>query len=259
MQACLRKSVPDPIVPLPCTARTAIALAMLALHALAIYALIQLAPLRPAVATDAPIFAQLIVPPAPEPPRLAPPPPPLPPAAAPEPAPRRPVIAARKTRKQVAPAFVAPPEPPKPEKLPEPSPAPAEPAAPAATAPPAAAPEPAAQPPIAAAPSPPAPVAPPPPAPKDVSIRAVQYLKLPVLRYPPASRRLLEEGRVDVRVLVDAGGAPRDTVVVHSSGYPRLDEAALATVRATRFKPYTENGVAMPFWVVMPLIFELES
>lgn len=52
MQACLRKSVPDPIVPLPCTARTAIALAMLALHALAIYALIQLAPLRPAVATD---------------------------------------------------------------------------------------------------------------------------------------------------------------------------------------------------------------
>ncbi|MBC6958250.1 MAG: energy transducer TonB [Lautropia sp.] len=232
---------------------------MLALHALAIYALIQLAPLRPAVATDAPIFAQLIVPPAPEPPRLAPPPPPLPPAAAPEPAPRRPVIAARKTRKQVAPAFVAPPEPPKPEKLPEPSPAPAEPAAPAATAPPAAAPEPAAQPPIAAAPSPPAPVAPPPPAPKDVSIRAVQYLKLPVLRYPPASRRLLEEGRVDVRVLVDAGGAPRDTVVLRSSGYPRLDEAALATVRATRFKPYTENGVAMPFWVVMPLIFELES
>ena len=29
--------------------------------------------------------------------------------------------------------------------------------------------------------------------------------------------------------------------------------------RATRFRPYTENGVAMPFRVVMPLIFELED
>jgi periplasmic protein TonB len=30
-------------------------------------------------------------------------------------------------------------------------------------------------------------------------------------------------------------------------------------VRTTRFHPYTQDGRAMPFWVVMPLIFELEN
>lgn len=62
-----------------------------------------------------------------------------------------------------------------------------------------------------------------------------------------------------MRVLVDAEGQPRQMVLVKSSGYQRLDDAALATVRATRFKPYTENGVPQPFWVVMPLVFELQS
>jgi protein TonB len=61
---------------------------------------------------------------------------------------------------------------------------------------------------------------------------------------------------VHVRVLVDVRGLPQELHVVRSSGYARLDEAALATVRGTRFKPYTENGVALAFWVVMPLVFE---
>lgn len=222
---------------------------MLALHALAPYGLMQLAPARPALGAPTPIFAELIVPAPPEEPKLAPPPPP---AAAPAPPPPRPVIAAKKPIRRAEPAFVAPPESPQPRKVAEPAPIPSE---TTPTAPPAdAAPQPA----VAAAPSPP-PAPAPSPAPKDISIRAVEYLTLPVLRYPPASRRLLEEGRVEVRVLVDTRGAPQDAVIVRSSGYPRLDEAALATVRATRFKPYAENGVAMPFWVVMPLIFELES
>ncbi len=95
--------------------------------------------------------------------------------------------------------------------------------------------------------------------PRVVSIRAVTYRSPPVLHYPAAARRAHEEGRVDVRVLVDATGAPLDIDLLRSSGYPRLDESALATVRATRFHPYTENGVAMPFRVVMPLVFELEN
>jgi protein TonB len=223
---------------------------MVTLHALAIHGLMRLAPTRPSLGAPAPIFAELVVPPAPEPPQVAPPPPP-PPARAVVPPLQRAVIAAKKTVRRVERTVVTPPEPPQPEKLAEEAPAPIE-AAPAASAA-----EPTPQPSVAAAAPPPAPA--PNPAPKDISIRAVEYLAFPVLRYPTASRRLLEEGRVDVRVLVDARGAPRETVIVRSSGYPRLDEAALATVRATRFRPYTENGVAMPFWVVMPLIFELES
>ena len=74
-----------------------------------------------------------------------------------------------------------------------------------------------------------------------------------------AKKYLQEQGRVDVRLLVDARGLPQQAQVARSSGHARLDEAALAAVRATRFKPYTENGMPQPFWVVMPLVFELEN
>ncbi|MCG3188699.1 MAG: hypothetical protein LKCHEGNO_00832 [Burkholderiaceae bacterium] len=99
---------------------------------------------------------------------------------------------------------------------------------------------------------------PPPPAPRTIEITAVEYLTPPLLVYPLASRRAQEQGHVHVRVLVDAGGAPQQMRVIRSSGHARLDESALATVRATRFKPYTENGTPLPFWVVMPLVFELQ-
>lgn len=94
---------------------------------------------------------------------------------------------------------------------------------------------------------------------RTVSIGMVAYRTAPVLIYPPASRRAREEGRVHVRVLVDADGLPCEMEILHSSGFARLDESALATVRATRFRPYSENGVALPFRVVMPLVFELET
>lgn len=250
MPAACTPSLSYSPVPLSRTARIGVALAMVAMHAAVIYALLQQLPVRAAAGATMPIVVDFVVPPAPEPPQALPVPPPPVPAAAPPPPVRRPVVA-KKTPRRVEPAFVAPPPPEPPAEVVEAALPPPEvvPAAPPADPVPRQA--------VAAAPAP-AP-APAPPAPKDLSIRAVEYLTLPVLRYPHASRRLLEEGRVEVRVLVDAGGAPRETVVVRSSGHARLDEAALATVRATRFKPYTENGVAMPFWVVMPLIFELES
>jgi periplasmic protein TonB len=107
--------------------------------------------------------------------------------------------------------------------------------------------------------APPAPPAPPVPAapPKTISITEVEYLTPPQLTYPTASQRLRESGTVLVRVTVDARGLPAQTAITRSSGFQRLDDAALATVRATRFKPRTENGVAVPFTVNMPLIFDL--
>jgi protein TonB len=127
--------------------------------------------------------------------------------------------------------------------VPEPTPAPrvVEPIVPAASAA------------VAAAP-PPAPAAPP-----TISISQVRYLRAPEPAYPLGSRRAHEEGRVEIRVLVDALGAPAQASVLRSSGHERLDEAALAAVRAARFKPYTENGIARPFWVVVPLVFEIDA
>jgi periplasmic protein TonB len=100
------------------------------------------------------------------------------------------------------------------------------------------------------------PVATPPP--RQLDIRSVSYRQPPRLLYPPAARRLLEEGTALVRVLVDAAGTPERVELLRSSGHARLDEAALAAARLARFHPHTEDGRALPFWVVMPLLFELD-
>lgn len=221
---------PEPMTP---NARRALGAGMLAAHVALGWGLLQLEPVREAAAEVIPLTVNFIAPPAPAP---APPPPaPVkrePPKLKPTPAPK-PVITSAPTPAPQPPAFTAPPAPPEP-------------------APPA---------PVAALPAPPAPPAPPaaPPQPKTISISAVEYLSPPVLNYPPAARRAGESGRVTVRVLVDARGLPQQTQVTRSSGFARLDESALATVRATRFKPYMENGQPHAFWVLMPLIFELEE
>lgn len=104
-----------------------------------------------------------------------------------------------------------------------------------------------------APPAPPPPVAPPPP--QTIPPAAVQYLVAPQLVYPRASLRNGERGRVMVRVLVDSQGIPQQVEVAASSGYVRLDEAALAAVRQARFKPYQVDGVAVPGWALVPADF----
>jgi periplasmic protein TonB len=100
--------------------------------------------------------------------------------------------------------------------------------------------------------------APPAPAPKIIPASAIDYLVRPPLEYPRASSKLREAGRVIVRVYVDEGGIPRVTQVKRSSGFVRLDEAALDAVQKARFKPYVEHGVAVAGWALIPLDFDLE-
>jgi protein TonB len=95
--------------------------------------------------------------------------------------------------------------------------------------------------------------------PKTVPSHAVAYLQPPAPVYPPLSRRAGEAGRVIVKALVDAGGAVRQLVLEQSCGHARLDESALAAVRTARFRPYTEDGVAQPVWVRVPIVFELQG
>lgn len=104
-----------------------------------------------------------------------------------------------------------------------------------------------------------APAAPRTVSPRSMDITQVRYQRAPAPAYPLASRRAHEEGRVEIRVLVDIVGAPQQLAVQRSSGFVRLDEAALAAVRATRFVPYAEDGTASAFWVVVPVIFELDT
>jgi protein TonB len=95
------------------------------------------------------------------------------------------------------------------------------------------------------------------PAPALLDAQAVGYLVPPAPRYPPASRRLREEGEVLVRVLIDTEGRPREIDLLRSSGHARLDEAAIEAVRAALFRPYVTEGRARAAYVRVPVEFAL--
>jgi protein TonB len=85
------------------------------------------------------------------------------------------------------------------------------------------------------------------------------YLGNPKPPYPPISRRMREEGRVVLRVLVTADGGAGDVELRASSGSARLDEAALRTVRRWKFIPARRGRTPVQSWVLVPIIFKLES
>jgi periplasmic protein TonB len=61
--------------------------------------------------------------------------------------------------------------------------------------------------------------------------------------YPVFSKRLGEQGSVYIRFFVNAEGTAENTEVERSSGFERLDQAALAFVQQSRYKPGTLDGV----------------
>ncbi|MEK9804483.1 MAG: energy transducer TonB, partial [Curvibacter sp.] len=84
------------------------------------------------------------------------------------------------------------------------------------------------------------------------------YLNNPRPAYPALSRRLGEQGKVVVRVLIGVDGTAQQAEIRTSSGYDRLDQAALATVRSWRYMPGKRNGVAEAMWFNVPINFVLE-
>jgi protein TonB len=117
-------------------------------------------------------------------------------------------------------------------------------------------------PPPAVAPSPPPPAAPV-IAEAPVAITApvydAAYLQNPAPAYPALSRRLREQGRVVLRVLVNPGGSAEDVQLRTSSGSPRLDDTALDTVRRWKFVPARRGVEPVPAWVLIPISFKLEG
>lgn len=76
--------------------------------------------------------------------------------------------------------------------------------------------------------------------------------------YPPLSRRLGEEGKVVLRVELDEQGAVGAATVATASGFPRLDEAALAAVRRWRCTPASRDGRPVRAVALQPFRFELQ-
>lgn len=87
---------------------------------------------------------------------------------------------------------------------------------------------------------------------------SADYLNNPKPAYPPLSRRLREEGKVVLRVLIETDGSTSRAEIRSSSGYERLDQAALQTVLEWRYLPARRNGVAEAMWFNVPINFVLE-
>jgi protein TonB len=85
------------------------------------------------------------------------------------------------------------------------------------------------------------------------------YLNNPPPAYPRLSRRLREEGEVELRVRVSPQGQPMTVELARSSGSQRLDEAALRAVRQWRFEPARQGSRAVEAWVRVPIHFKLEA
>jgi protein TonB len=111
------------------------------------------------------------------------------------------------------------------------------------------------------------PVAPPPPvAPKPVERSVVKTppstggkgSRITQPEYPPASRRAGEEGTVQLRCFVSEQGRCSEVSVVKSSGFDKLDEAAVREVqRNWKFVPGKEDGKPVAAWHTFAVTFRL--
>lgn len=77
--------------------------------------------------------------------------------------------------------------------------------------------------------------------------------------YPLAARRDGEEGLVVIHAQVLADGSVADAKVGESSGYERLDDAALAAVLSWRFQPALHDGQPVAQAVDVPIRFRLRA
>lgn len=83
------------------------------------------------------------------------------------------------------------------------------------------------------------------------------YLQNPKPVYPAMSRRLGEQGKVIVSVLVGIDGLPKSARIKQSSGFDRLDEAAREYIMRCRFVPGKVNGVVQAMSYDAPVNYVL--
>ncbi|MEQ1535994.1 MAG: energy transducer TonB [Burkholderiaceae bacterium] len=215
---------------------TLIASAVLVLHVLAIWAL-QTGLLMRVVELVVPVevLAQIIEPPKPIPPKETPPPAPPPPAKPAVSKPPTPVT-------QAAPKLLAvedatpTPNSPVPQLISPPTPY-----SPSVAV-------------AAVAPS----VQLAPPAKVVLPSSDAEYLHNPKPPYPPMSKRLSEQGHVKLRIYIGADGMPQKAELQKTSGFDRLDQAALAVVMQWRFVPGKRGDVPEAMWMGTTISYVLE-
>lgn len=100
-----------------------------------------------------------------------------------------------------------------------------------------------------------------PPAPEQqtAAVYNSKYLRNPPPSYPDMSRRLKEEGKVIVQVVVSTEGRALDVKLQKTSGFDRLDQAAVKAVKRWRFVPAKRGTQAVQSTVNVPVQFSLKN
>jgi protein TonB len=76
-------------------------------------------------------------------------------------------------------------------------------------------------------------------------------------RYPWESLRANEAGRPHMKICISAAGAVESVELTRSSGFPRLDSAAVDIAREYRFKPAMRQGKPVPVCLAYGVDFRM--
>ena len=99
------------------------------------------------------------------------------------------------------------------------------------------------------------------PPPFEIPKTLARYASKPPIEdyYPAASRDLKEQGTTKIRLCYDEQGMPQQVMQNESSGFERLDEAAVLWGMALRITPGIRRGRPQPACVEIPVKFSLEK
>lgn len=86
-----------------------------------------------------------------------------------------------------------------------------------------------------------------------------RHINNPAPVYPRTALRLKEEGTVILNLLVRADGSVAEVKVKTSSGYERLDKAAVKAVKRWRYLPAAQGGQTIDYWYEQPVVFSLRK
>jgi protein TonB len=77
--------------------------------------------------------------------------------------------------------------------------------------------------------------------------------------YPMLSRKRKEQGTVWLLLLVSKEGLVKELKLKKTSGFDRLDQAALQAVKKWQFQPARKQGQPIDYWYELPLKFSLQQ
>ncbi|WP_312316178.1 energy transducer TonB [Stenotrophomonas sp.] len=85
-----------------------------------------------------------------------------------------------------------------------------------------------------------------------------QAIHNPPPRYPPGSADAAEAGTVVLTLRIEADGTVSKVALDQSSGFPRLDAAAMEAAASWLFSPAQEDGRPVPVKAQIPVRFVAE-